>query len=84
MTTPLSTTRRPFTCVPASPITIFGAQRHTRTKEYAKAVQDYNEAIRLQPNSVRAHVGRARIEDLLGDTAGAEADRRFGRGGKKK
>src|SRR5665213_24355 len=38
---------------------------------------------RLQPNGVRAHAGRARIKELLGDMGSAGADRRVARGRKK-
>ena len=48
---------------------------YNNLKQYGKAIQDYTEAIRLQPNDLRAYVSRASAEDASGDAAGAAADR---------
>jgi tetratricopeptide (TPR) repeat protein len=60
------------------------AAAYTNLKQYDKAVQDYTAAIRFQPDSVRAYNGRAAVEDVLGDAAGAAADRRHARESRKK
>jgi tetratricopeptide (TPR) repeat protein len=59
------------------------AVAYTALKDYHKAVQDYTEAIRLLSNNLRAYRGRALVEDLMGETAAANADRRFVRDSKK-
>jgi serine/threonine protein kinase/Flp pilus assembly protein TadD len=60
------------------------AAAYTNLKQYDKAVQDYTEAIRFQPDMARAYSGRASVEELLGDAAGASADRRHARESRKK
>jgi serine/threonine protein kinase/Tfp pilus assembly protein PilF len=60
------------------------AVAYTNLRQYDKAVQDYTEAIRFQPNGIRAYMGRASVEELLGDAAGAAADRRRARESRKK
>jgi len=60
------------------------AGAYTNLKLYDKAVQDYTEAIRFQPDMARAYSGRASVEELLGDAAGASADRRHARESRKK
>lgn len=59
------------------------AVAYTALKDYHKAAQDYTEAIRLLSNNLRAYNGRASVEDLLGETAAANADRRFIRESRK-
>ena len=60
------------------------AVAYTHLKQYDKAVQDYTEALRFQPNSPRAYNGRASVEELMGDAAGAAADRRHARESRNK
>lgn len=50
-----------------------------RLKQYDRAVQDYNEVIRLNPTDANSYNQRAYAKDLLGDAAGAAADRRYAR-----
>ncbi|HXX07505.1 MAG TPA: tetratricopeptide repeat protein [Pseudolabrys sp.] len=42
--------------------------------EYARAIADYSDAIRLNPNDAEAHLYRGLDKQRLGDKAGAEAD----------
>jgi serine/threonine protein kinase len=60
------------------------AVAYTNLKQYDEAVKDYTEAIRFQPNNARAYNGRASVEEVQGDAAGAAADRRFARESRKK
>jgi len=46
------------------------------SKQYDKAIQDETEAIRLQPDDLKAYAARASAEQASGDAAGAMADRR--------
>jgi tetratricopeptide (TPR) repeat protein len=39
-----------------------------------RAIDNYNEAIRLKPNYPNAYIYRAMAKSALGDTKGAEAD----------
>jgi len=42
--------------------------------QYARAISDFNEAIRLNPNDALAYDERGDVEQKIGDTAGADAD----------
>lgn len=44
-------------------------------KQYDKAIEDYTQALRVDANDFALYNGRARAEQLAGDTAGASADR---------
>lgn len=44
--------------------------------QYDKAIADYTQALRVDPDDVVSYAGRAKAEQLAGDTAGAAADRR--------
>jgi tetratricopeptide (TPR) repeat protein len=60
------------------------AAAFTNLKQYNKALQDYTEAIALMPTRQKPYAGRATVEELLGDSAAATADRRHMREGRKK
>jgi tetratricopeptide (TPR) repeat protein len=45
-------------------------------KQYDKAIHDYTETIRLQPDNMSAYRLRALAEEASGDSAGAASDRR--------
>ena len=47
-----------------------------RLARSAQALQDYDAALAVEPNSVRARVGRARLLSAMGDFTGAEKDLR--------
>jgi class 3 adenylate cyclase/Flp pilus assembly protein TadD len=56
-------------------------------KQYQKSVDDYTDAIRLQPHLPRGYLGRAAVEELMGNGSAAIEDRRHAREnrqGKKK
>jgi regulator of sirC expression with transglutaminase-like and TPR domain len=48
-------------------------------KQYQKALADFNEAIRLKPDDKDAYINRGFAKDMLGDAAGAAADREYAR-----
>jgi tetratricopeptide (TPR) repeat protein len=48
---------------------------YSNLKQYDKAIRDYTEGIRLQPNNMNAYRLRALAEEASGDAAGATADR---------
>jgi lipoprotein NlpI len=49
-------------------------------KQYADAVTDFDQAIRLQPGYQNAYTNRAVARKMTGDTAGAAADQALARG----
>jgi serine/threonine protein kinase/regulator of sirC expression with transglutaminase-like and TPR domain len=49
------------------------------TKQYQKALADFSEAIRLKPDDKDAYNSRGFAKDMLGDAAGAAADRDYAR-----
>jgi tetratricopeptide (TPR) repeat protein len=50
------------------------AQAHENMEDYDRAIADYNEAIRLNPNDADALLYRGLDKQRKGDKAGAEAD----------
>jgi tetratricopeptide (TPR) repeat protein len=50
---------------------------HEQLMQYPKAIEDYDQAIRIQPGNAKAYFGRAAAKHLAGDRRGAEADRRY-------
>jgi serine/threonine protein kinase len=52
---------------------------YLQVKQYQRALDDFNEAIRLKPDFKNAYDNRGFARDMLGDTAGAVADRKYAR-----
>jgi serine/threonine protein kinase len=50
---------------------------YSDAKDYAHAIADFNEAIRLKPDFREAYNNRGFAKDMLGDSQGAAADRRY-------
>jgi serine/threonine protein kinase/tetratricopeptide (TPR) repeat protein len=52
---------------------------YNEAKQYQKALDDFNEAIRLKPDDKDSYNNRGVAKDMLGDAAGAAADRDYAR-----
>jgi|SRR5271165_1390689 len=52
---------------------------YNQAKQYDRAIADFNEAIRLKPDFKNAYNNRGFAKDMLGDSAGAAADRKYAR-----
>lgn len=52
---------------------------YIETKQYEKALSDFNQAIRLKPDFKDAYNNRGFAKDMLGDAAGAATDRDYAR-----
>lgn len=52
---------------------------YNEAKQYQRAIADFNEAIRLKSDYKEAYTSRGFAKDMLGDTGGAEADRKYAR-----
>ena len=50
------------------------ARLHVRLGQYKQAIQDYDEAITLNPLHVNSYVARGRAHQLLGNSTEAERD----------
>ncbi len=52
---------------------------YNEAKQYQRAIADFNEAIRLKSDYKEAYTSRGFAKDMLGDTDGAAADRKYAR-----
>jgi tetratricopeptide (TPR) repeat protein len=50
---------------------------YVKAKQYQQALDDFNEAIHLKPDDRNAYNDRGFAKDMLGDAAGAAADRKY-------
>jgi tetratricopeptide (TPR) repeat protein len=69
----LTTTRR--SSIPKIPFTYNGrGSAYDGKKDYARAIADYDQAIRLDPKYAHAYYGRGQAKLKAGDIAGGNAD----------